>query len=119
LGGAVDSLADATGEFGRTVTNPIPVNGPVGEVTYLSALTMADGRGIWAHRLGSRDRIDIFEVVSDDGKDWSLLYLTPYHPRKSKLVPRGFQFRETPRVHGIFATNQYVPDFPLSLHEAI
>lgn len=119
VGGAVDSLANATGEFGLTVTNPIPVNGPVGEVTYLSALTMADGRGIWAHRLGSRDQIDIFEVVSDDGKDWSLLYLTPYHSRKSRLVPRGFRFRDTPRIHGIFATNQHVPDFPFSLDEAI
>ena len=119
IGGAVDSLTGATGEFGRSITNPIPVNGPVGEVTYLSSLTTADGRGIWAHRLGSHDRVDIFEVVSDDGKDWFLLYLTPYHPRKSKLVPRSFRFRESPRVHGIFATNQHVPDFPLNLHEAI
>lgn len=119
VGGAVDYLAGATGEFGRTATNPIPVNGPVGEVTYLSALTTADGRGVWAHRLGSRDRIDIFEVVSDDGKEWCLLYLAPYHPRKSKLVPKGFRFRDPPRVRGIFATNQHVPDFPLSLHEAI
>jgi len=119
VGGAVDSIAGATGDFGRSATNPIPVNGPVGEVTYLSALTMADGRGVWAHRLGSRDQVDIFEIVSDDGKDWCLLYMAPYHSRKSGLVPKGFRFRDPPKVRGIYATNQHVPVFPLGLYEAI
>lgn len=119
VGGAVDLLASANGEFGRTATNPIPVNGPVGEVTYLSSLTLTDGRGIWAHRLGSHDQCDIFEVVSEDGKDWLLLYFTPYHPKKSRLVPKGFVFREAPRVRGVFATNQHVTDFPLGLPDAI
>ncbi|MGE3693345.1 MAG: hypothetical protein AB7F98_18365 [Novosphingobium sp.] len=119
VGGGVDSIAGATGEFGRSVSNPIPVNGPIGEVTYLSALTTSDGRDVWAHRLGSIDRVDIFEIVSDDGADWWLLYLTPYHTRKSRLVPKGFRFRKSPRVRGVLATNQHVPNFPVGLHEAI
>ena len=31
-----DLIPNAFGEFGRTLTNPIPVNGPVGELVYLS-----------------------------------------------------------------------------------
>ena len=33
-----DQNEGAFGAFGRTITNPIPVNGPIGEIIYLSAL---------------------------------------------------------------------------------
>lgn len=114
-----DTISGATGEFGLSVNNPVPVNGPVGEVTYLSALCLEDGRAIWAHRLGAIGRVDVFEIVSEDGLDWFLLYLSPYHFRKSNLTPRDFRFRDVPRVRGIFATNANVPNFPFGLQEAI
>lgn len=117
--GEADSVPGATGEFGLSFTNPIPVNGPIGEVTYLSALELIDGRSVWAHRLGSRDRVDIFEAVSEDGKNWFVLFLTPYFSRKSKYAPVGFRFREPRKVIGISATNQFVPEFPMSLPSAI
>ena len=117
--GEADSVPGATGEFGLSVTNPIPVNGPIGEVTYLSALELIDGRSVWAHRLGSRDRVDIFEAVSEDGKNWFVLFLTPYFSRKSKYAPAGFRFRGPRKVIGISATNQFVPEFPMSLPSAI
>lgn len=114
-----DIVPGATGEFGLSFTNPVPVNGPIGEVTYLSALELLDGRSVWAHRLGSRDRVDVFEVVSEDGKNWFILFLTPYFPRKSGYVPSGFRFRSAPRVRGISATNQFVSEFPIALPDAI
>lgn len=118
-GGSVDTISGATGEFGLSVDNPVPVNGPIGEVTYLSALRLEDGRAIWAHRLGAIGRVDVYEIVSEDGQDWFLLYLSPYHPRKSNLTPRDFRFHDVPRVRGIFATNANVPNFPFGLQEAI
>src|SRR5271170_4559145 len=36
-----DRIPNCFGEFGRTPTNPIPVNGPVGELIYLSRLEMS------------------------------------------------------------------------------
>ena len=33
-----DKIPGASGEFGRDPTNPIPVNGPIGEILYLSQL---------------------------------------------------------------------------------
>lgn len=119
VGGSVDIIPGATGDFGRSVHNPVPVNGPLGEVTYLSGLRLDDGRCIWGHRLGAIDRVDVFEVASQDGRDWFLLYFAPYHLRKSQLAPEGFRFNEAPRVRGIFATNQTVPEFPHGLQDAI
>ena len=37
-GASVDQLANGTGDFGFSPTNPIPCNGSLGEVTYLSRL---------------------------------------------------------------------------------
>jgi hypothetical protein len=40
-GTSVDEIPGAFGEFGLTLTNPIPVNGAIGEVVYLSLLRHA------------------------------------------------------------------------------
>ena len=118
-GGSCDVVPGAEGEFGFTPRNPIPVNGAIGEVTYLSSLRLNDGRAIFAHRLGAQDKLDIYEAVSDDGQEWFVLYLNPYHTRKSSLLPHGFRFEREPRVRGIFATNQRVKNFPSELPLAI
>ena len=41
-GADCDEIAAAVGEFGRDPRNPIPVNGPLGELIYLSNLRTAD-----------------------------------------------------------------------------
>ena len=66
-GPGVDEIPGATGTFGRCVTNPVPVNGVVGELTYLSRLVTPSGAGLFGHRLGHIDRIDVYETVSTDG----------------------------------------------------
>ncbi len=113
-----DVLPDATGDFGRCLTNPIPVNGPIGEIIYINRLRTSDG-GLIFHRLGSSLNIDIYEVVSLNGKIWDILYLDMYHPRRSTIHPSGYEFSE---FHEIFSrapvgycTNSFDPDFPFGL----
>ncbi len=91
-----DELPGAIGEFGRASTNPIPVNGPLGEVVYLSRLRTGAGSPVMFHRLGSQEGltgfVDAYEVLSLDGSLREKLYLSMYHPRKSRKVPRGFTY---------------------------
>lgn len=117
-----DMLSDAVGEFGRTLTNPIPVNGPVGEIKYINRLRTKDG-GLIFHRLGSKDAIDIFETVSMGGKIWDILYLDMYHPRRSTIAPSGYTFS---KFHDIFSrfpygyfTTSFDQYFPFGLSESI
>ena len=49
-----DRIPAARGEFGREATNPIPVNGPLGQVLYLSQLRTSTDSPMLFHRVGSR-----------------------------------------------------------------
>lgn len=89
---AYDKDPDGTGPFGFTETNPIPVNGPVGELAYLSRLETLSGQRILFHRIGAIDTVDVFEAVSFDGSEWFVLFADFYHPRRSRLTPEGFRF---------------------------
>ena len=68
---ACDQLPNARGEFGRTPSNPIPTNGPAGEVLYLSRLRTRNGNPIMFHRVRAEEGIsgivDVYEVLSLDG----------------------------------------------------
>lgn len=101
LGGVdCDKVPSATGEFGTSATNPIPVNGIRGELKYLSRLCTSYGTRFVFQRLGSFDQkgfdqaIDAYEIVSWDGKVWDVLFFDMYHPRRSILTPSGYQFAE-------------------------
>lgn len=85
-GPATDEIPGSSGEFGRDPRNPVPVNGPIGQALYPS-LTMNPGQFVFAHRLGSLGKVDVFETVTSDGSHWDLLYLSLYHPRKSRKAP--------------------------------
>jgi len=91
-GEAVDVIATGTGPFGFSAKNPIPVNGALGEVSYLSRLRNRRGERLFFHRLGAIDLIDVYEAVSWSGMDWYLFYLDLYHPRRSRKAPEGFTF---------------------------
>ena len=117
-GGGVDQLPGATGDFGRAPTNPIPVNGPLGELIYISNLVTSDGTQVIGHRLGSVDRIDAYEVVAVDGSRWDLLYFDYYHTRKSRELPTGYKASSSPERF-LMATNSAVPNFPLGFYEAM
>lgn len=111
----LDKIPGATGSFGSTITNPIPVNGPIGQILYLSSLRFGKQR-ILFHRLRSFDTIDAYECVSQDGRRWDILFLDMYHPRKSKLAPRGYSIVQNVLLSGL---NQAAPNFPNQLYDAI
>ena len=50
---AYDCDPTGTGPFGYTSLNPIPVNGPIGQLAYLSKIETQHGERILFHRLGS------------------------------------------------------------------
>lgn len=117
-----DSLPNASGEFGRCITNPIPVNGPIGEIKYLNRLMTRDG-GLIVHRLGSCNELDVYEVVSMGGEIWDILYFDMYHPRRSTITPSNYSFN---KFHEIFtrlaigySINSFDQDFPFGLSNHI
>jgi hypothetical protein len=113
-GGAVDEIAGAVGDFGRDIRNPIPVNGPIGELVYISSMALPGGCAIMGHRLGSLNKIDIFETIALDGSRWDILFFDMYHTQKSKRLPRGYQESSQPFL---LATNTMVPAFPCGMYE--
>lgn len=115
----VDELPYAEGDFGRSEDNPIPVNGPIGEVIYLSSLKTDGGNRVLYHRLGSTDGSDVYETVSIDGRTWDLLYFSMYHPRKSRKAPSGYSIAKMNEQPLLYGTNRRVDSFPYGLQEAI
>lgn len=118
-----DELLGAAGEFGRCADNPIPVNGPTGQVTYLSRLLTDDtGSRMAFHRLGSTRSsvldamVDIFELVSVDGTRYDRLYLDMYHLGQSQKAPQGYHLMD--QLTGITGTSIGLSrDFPLHIEQ--
>jgi hypothetical protein len=123
-----DALPNATGEFGRSIANPIPVNGVLGELKYLSRLLCRCGKQMLFHRLASccfpaqgdtETTRDVYEAVCRNGVHWDVLFLHMYHPRRSTLYPRGYTARDyNPvflKVPAGFGTNHLDQDFPFGL----
>lgn len=107
---AYDEDPDGTGPFGYTESNPIPVNGPIGQLAYLSRLETESGQRIMFHRLGAIDRVDVFEAVTFDGGAWFILFVDFYHPRRSRITPEGFKFtKELPQFSGF---HKFCAEFP-------
>lgn len=107
---AYDQDPNGTGPFGFSEKNPLPVNGPIGELAYLSKLETTKGERILFHRIGAIDRIDVFECVTFSGSDWFILFADFYHPRKSKLTPNGFRFSQ--EVSQFSGFHKFCKNFP-------
>jgi hypothetical protein len=112
-----DEWPGALGDFGRAPTNPIPTNGPLGQVIYLSRLRTNTGNPLLFHRVRAEDglagTVDAYEVLSLDRKVQETLFLSMYHPRKSRKVPRGYSYAS--KVDGsnfIYGVNHIVANFP-------
>jgi hypothetical protein len=124
-----DEIPGATGDFGKVPTNPIPVNGPIGEIKYLGRLKLKNGPGIIFHRLGSvtipqfEYPIDAFEIVSSDGKFWDFLYVDFYHPRRSTQAPKGYVLPKFNKFLGqlgiAYGTLSRDPNFPYTIDKFI
>jgi hypothetical protein len=124
-----DSLPGGNGLFG-CLTNPIPVNGALGEIKYLGKLRGASGFALFFHRIGSTSSpvsersVDIYETVCMDGSQWSKLYFDVYHPRRSNLTPESFTLMPVDRqlkmdLPYAYGVNAFVRDFPYGLPDAL
>lgn len=113
-----DMIPGSTGEFGHDATNPIPVNGPLGELTYLSRLRIrSTGSMVFFHKVRSIGNVDEFEVVNVSGQFADRLYFDMYHPRLSRMYPDKFILeREAVFPRGITTT---CPNFPKGLQKLI
>lgn len=114
-GPAYDRDPDGIGPFGFSETNPIPVNGPIGQLAYLSKLETDRGERILFHRIGAVDTIDVFEAVTFSGSEWFILFVDLYHPRRSRLTPEGFQF--TQELSQFSGFHKFCKDFPYDFVE--
>ena len=83
------------GEFGYSSSNPIPVNGIMGEINYLARLRTIEGVKVEYERLGQaaarniNNPIDIYEIRAN-GEYLCKLFLSPYYKEISDLSPDGF-----------------------------
>ena len=85
---AIDQHPKSEGDFGRSLTNPIPANGPIGSMSYLSNLGTNSGHRILFHRIKVFQDIDVYEFAALSGDSWGLLFVDMYHSRKSKQIPK-------------------------------
>jgi hypothetical protein len=111
----LDEIPGAIGAFGFIESNPIPVNGAVGEISYLSKLQTSGGEKLLFHRIGAIRQIDVFEAVTYSGSEWFIFFLDLYHPRKSKKTPTGFSF--TNDLAQFSGFNKYCANFPYDFVE--
>ncbi|TSC94096.1 MAG: hypothetical protein CEN87_649 [Parcubacteria group bacterium Licking1014_1] len=126
-----DIIPSASGEFGRSLTNPIPVNGIRGEIKYINRLRCPNGSGMIFHRLGSikinqggiERCVDIYELVSIDGSFWDILYFDMYHPRRSTIIPEKYTFSNfdklLSRIAIGFGVNIFAENFPFGIPNLI
>ena len=110
-----DKDPNGTGPFGLVETNPIPVNGSIGQLAYLSKLETEREERILFHRIGAMDTIDVFEAVTFSGSEWFILFVDLYHPRRSRLTPDGFRF--TDEVGQFSGFHKFCADFPYDFVE--
>ena len=89
-----DTIPGSHGEFGHTVTNPIPTISVAGSNKYLTKLRYG-GRQVEHNRVGSTSspvtegNVDIYEL-SVEGREVGAIYICPYHKRNCKIAPKGF-----------------------------
>jgi hypothetical protein len=123
-----DQLMGATGPFGQSMTNPIPVNGWMGTLKYFWRLQTPFNKGLYFHRIGKArsqvcQTIDVYETVSADRKIWDILYFDMFHPRRSNLAPEGYRLRPYDKVidsvQFAFGTNTRLANFPHDLPEVL
>lgn len=112
---AFDKDPNGTGPFGFIETNPIPVNGPIGQLSYLSKLETQAGQRIMFHRVGAIDTVDVFEAVSFNGAEWFILFVDFYHPRRSRLTPEGFRLTKDAAQFSGF--HKFCENFPYDFIE--
>lgn len=103
--------------FGLTPDNPVPVNGQLGQLAYLSLLRSPEGHGFLFQRLGSEGGIDAYEILSFDGEHRHVVYLDMYHPRRSRKAIEGMSLHTKPSA--FTGVPFSVDNFPYGITDAL
>lgn len=107
--------------YGTDITDPIRVNGPLGELLYISGLRHPSGASYLGHRLGSLRSTDVYEVVSDDFRDWRIIFFDMYWANKDTVAPKGLIYHGAEELakgqFGLSATNRFISKFPIDFWE--
>ena len=117
-GSDCDRVAEGHGPFGKCSSNPIPVNGPIGGLGYLSSLRTESGQSLMFHRLGSNKAVDVYEIASLDNVTWDIVYLDVYHPRKSRLAPNGYHL-DGDSLRSFRGINKFLMSFPAGIADEV
>jgi hypothetical protein len=110
-------------EFGLNAENAIPVNGPIGELIYLSSLRVG-GEPILFHRLGSasssRGMVDHFAWQSIASNLTGALFLDFGFDRRSRRAPAGFDLAASlDDRNPIYGTTARLPSFPIGIADEV
>lgn len=91
-----DEIPEGYGEFGREVTNPVPIKGVPAIDGYLRSLKHVSGERFTYKRIGStsadniKNPIDIYVITSESGQKLGIIYISAYHKRTSQKAPKDF-----------------------------
>lgn len=108
--GAVDEVAGGSGSFALLPSNPVPVNGTVGAMAWLSRLQTRHGDSLVFHRLGMLEAIEVYEALSLQRRQWFLFFLDPRYQRASTAAPAGFHLIAAGRpFHGVGSLMRHFP----------
>ena len=100
-------------------SNPIRVNGIIGSLAYISRLAdELDKVGFIGHRIGSFRDLDAYEIVSEDGHDWRIIFIDMYWDKRDVIAPSSLCLVDN---HGgaLSAINQYCPNFPKEFYSKL
>ncbi len=95
-----DELPNGHGEFGLSLSNPIPCQSILGGRLYLDRLRTADGAKIMYQRTGlfftevTKHPVDGYAVSQQNGKPLATLYISAYQKRNSEICPKNFYLAE-------------------------
>lgn len=84
------------GDFGLTLTNPIPVHTHLELEDYLYGLITKTNKEITFQRYGAmispniKNPIDVYDTFVE-GEFYKRIYLSPYHKKTSGKIPNGFK----------------------------
>jgi len=108
--GQVDEIVGAQGRFAYVPTNPVPVNGTVGAMAWLSRLQTRHKESLVFHRLGQIGAIEVYEAMSLIRRQWFVFFTDPRYAGASDRAPEGLNLMEPGRpFHGV---GSLMRDFP-------
>lgn len=90
-----DEFSNGHGDFGFSLSNPIPCNSVLGANLYLRQLTTVDGARVAHTRIGSftsetvKLPVDGYQLEAG-GMKLGTIYISPYQERNSRRAPSGF-----------------------------